>query len=415
MLFYTYDQSAWYLTNMKLKTLTLCTLLSASATVAVHAQATSDTQTAFDTQQTVNIQENKQATSVPSVQSQADDLYSQEQSFKQSADLIRTTYESQLYTLAAFKEGHYGLRMYRQTLDDKYSAAVWSDMARVASKLSGLSNDVQTMEQIVLYSEKRVASYVGDNDERSVRRYNITKHMPEYLYLGVDLLGSMARANEYGLEHKNDAKLREIIRRYDFSRYVTNEDMVKAWAAQLANQVYWLRQLGEQDVVDEFVETFKKAYPDSQDRKLSSQQYGNKIYGMTHVIFGDSEYYQHQVSEQEHQWIYDYFRDNIDTILLRAKEDVIAEVGLTFLLAGLEDDPVVEKTRLAIQASIDKDHGMIPSITGDFDLEYGEHRNVLAIMLLDWQQVNEAPTLKGNPKVFTTIPYGLIENQPLSK
>ncbi|MEZ9673066.1 DUF3541 domain-containing protein [Vibrio lentus] len=400
---------------MKLKTLTLCTLLSASATVAVHAQATSDTQTAFDTQQTVNIQENKQATSVPSVQSQADDLYSQEQSFKQSADLIRTTYESQLYTLAAFKEGHYGLRMYRQTLDDKYSAAVWSDMARVASKLSGLSNDVQTMEQIVLYSEKRVASYVGDNDERSVRRYNITKHMPEYLYLGVDLLGSMARANEYGLEHKNDAKLREIIRRYDFSRYVTNEDMVKAWAAQLANQVYWLRQLGEQDVVDEFVETFKKAYPDSQDRKLSSQQYGNKIYGMTHVIFGDSEYYQHQVSEQEHQWIYDYFRENIDTILLRAKEDVIAEVGLTFLLAGLEDDPVVEKTRLAIQASIDKDHGMIPSITGDFDLEYGEHRNVLAIMLLDWQQVNEAPTLKGNPKVFTTIPYGLIENQPLSK
>ncbi|MCC4854935.1 DUF3541 domain-containing protein [Vibrio lentus] len=400
---------------MKLKTLTLCTLLSASATVAVHAQATSDTQTAFDTQQTVNIQENKQATSVPSVQSQADDLYSQEQSFKQSADLIRTTYESQLYTLAAFKEGHYGLRMYRQTLDDKYSAAVWSDMARVASKLSGLSNDVQTMEQIVLYSEKRVASYVGDNDERSVRRYNITKHMPEYLYLGVDLLGSMARANEYGLEHKNDAKLREIIRRYDFSRYVTNEDMVKAWAAQLANQVYWLRQLGEQDVVDEFVETFKKAYPDSQDRKLSSQQYGNKIYGMTHVIFGDSEYYQHQVSEQEHQWIYDYFRENIDTILLRAKEDVIAEVGLTFLLAGLEDDPVVEKTRLAIQASIDKEHGMIPSITGDFDLEYGEHRNVLAIMLLDWQQVNEAPTLKGNPKVFTTIPYGLIENQPLSK
>lgn len=324
---------------MKLKTITLCTLLSAS--VAVHAQ------------------ENVQATTAVNIQSQADSLNSQEQSFKQSADLIRTTYESQLYTLPAFKEGHYGLRMYRQTLDDKYSAAVWSDMARVASKLSTLSNDVQTMEQIVLYSEKRVASYIGDNDERSVRRYNITKHMPEYLYLGVDLLGSMARANEYGLEHKNDAKLREIIRRYDFSRYVTNQDMVKAWAAQLANQVYWLRQLGEQDVVDEFVDTFKKAYPDDDDKKLSSQQYGNKIYGMTHIIFGDSEYYQHQVSEQDHQWIYDYFRENIDTILLRAKEDVIAEVGLTFLLAGLEDDPVVAKTRLAIQGSIDDTQGMI--------------------------------------------------------
>ena len=390
---------------MKLKTLTLCTLLSTSVAIAFHAQASSETNEAVD------VQENHNATSVPAVQSQAESLYSQEQSFKQSADLIRQTYESQLYTLPAFKEGHYGLRMYRQTLDDKYAAAVWSDMARVASKLSSLSNDVHTMEQIVLYSEKRVSSYVGDDDERSVRRYNITKHMPEYLYLGVDLLGSMARANEYGLKHKNDAKLREIIRRYDFSRYVTNEDMVKAWAAQLANQVYWLRQLGEQDVVDDFVETFKKAYPDDKDKKLSSQQFGNKIYGMTHVIFGDSEYYQHQVSEQEHQWIYDYFRENIDTILLRAKEDVIAEVGLTFLLAGLEDDPVVEKTRLVIQSSIDKQRGMIPSITGDFDLEYGEHRNVLAIMLLDWQQVNEAPTFKGNPKVFKTIPYGLVENK----
>ena len=380
---------------MKLKITLLCILLSVAFTIYA--------------------EDNSQKENVPSVQSQADALLSHEPLFKQSADLIRTTYESQLYTLPAFKEGHYGLRMYRQTLDDRYAAAVWSDMARVASKLNRLSNDVHTMEQIVLYSKQRVASYIDDNDERSARRYNVTQHMPEYLYLGVDLLGSMARANEYGLEHKNDAKLREIIRRYDFLRYVTNEDMIKAWAAQLANQVYWLRQLGEQDVVDEFVDTFKKTYPDDKDKKLSSQQYGNKIYGMTHVIFGDSEYYQHQVSEQDHQWIYDYFRENIDTILLRAKEDVIAEVGLTFLLAGLEDDPVVEKTRLAIQASIDKKQGMIPSITGDFDLEYGEHRNVLAIMLLDWQQVNEAPTLKGNPKVFTTIPYGLIENQPLSK
>ncbi|QPK06606.1 DUF3541 domain-containing protein [Vibrio kanaloae] len=375
---------------MKLKIILLCTLLSVAFTIYA--------------------EDNSQKENVPSIQSQANELRSHEPLFKQSADLIRTTYESQLYTLPAFKEGHYGLRMYRQTLDDRYAAAVWSDMARVASKLNRLSNDVHTMEQIVLYSKKRVASYIDDNDERSARRYNVTQHMPEYLYLGVDLLGSMARANEYGLEHKNDAKLREIIRRYDFSRYVTNEDMVKAWAAQLANQVYWLRQLGEQDVVDKFVDTFKKAYPDDKDKKLSSQQYGNKIYGMTHVIFGDSEYYQHKVSEQEHQWIYDYFRENIDTILLRAKEDVIAEVGLTFLLADLEGDPVVEKTRLAIQASINKKHGMIPSITGDFDLEYGEHRNVLAIMLLDWQQVNEAPTLKGNPKVFTKIPYGLVES-----
>ncbi|MGF1754420.1 DUF3541 domain-containing protein [Vibrio makurazakiensis] len=357
---------------MKLTKISLCLLLGATASFGSYAQATDSSQT-----------------------------------FEQSADVIRQTYEQQLYTLPAFKEGHYGLRMFRQTQDPKYTAAVWSDMARVTSRLNRFSEEVHTPQQIAEYSQRRLSGYVGETDERSVRRYNVTKTMPEYLYLGVDLLGSMARANEYELKHQDDKQLREVIRRYDFSKYATNQEMVEAWAAQLANQVYWLRQLGEQDVVEEFTDTFKATYPDDKDSTLSKQQYGNKLYGMTHIIFGDSEYYQHQVSEKEHQWIYDYFRENIDTILSQAKEDVIAEVGITFLLAGLEDDPVVHKTRLAIQKSIDTQKGMIPSVTGDFDLTYGEHRNVLAIMLLDWQQVNEAPTFEKHPKVFSNLPYGL--------
>ncbi len=329
------------------------------------------------------------------------------ESYEESADLIKQTYESQLYTLPAFKEGHYGLRMYRQTLDKKYSAAVWSDMARVASRLNRFAAEVNTPEQILLYSEKRIAGYQDDTDERSLRRYTVTKHMPEYLYLGVDLLGSMARANEYGLKHKEDKKLRQVIRRYDFSKYATDPEMIKAWAAQLANQVFWLRQLGEQDVVDPFIQAFRAAYPDSKDKKLSKQQYGNKLYGLTHIVFADSQYYQRKVSEKQYQWIFDYFRNNIDTILLRAKEDIIAEVGISFLLAGLDDDPVVEKTRAAIQKSIVVDRGMIPSVSGEFDLAYGEHRNVLAIMLLDWQKVNMAPTVTAQPKVFSNLPYGL--------
>ena len=340
--------------------------------------------------------------------SQAAVASTQQESFIESADLIRDTYESQLYTLPAFKEGHYGLRMFRQTLDSKYSAAVWSDMARVASRLNMFAAEVNTPEQILLYSEKRISGYADETDERSTRRYMVTKHMPEYLYLGVDLLGSMARANEYGLKHVDDDKLRQVIRRYDFNKYATDPEMIRAWAAQLANQVFWLRQLNEQDVVEPFIKAFQQTYPDHLDKKLSKQQYGNKLYGLTHIIFAESEYYQHKVDEKQYQWIYDYFRENIDTILLRAKEDVIAEVGISFLLAGLDNDPVVEKTRLAIQKSINQEKGMIPSITGDFDIVYGEHRNVLAIMLLDWQRVNEAPTAQEHPKVFSNLPYGLI-------
>ncbi len=76
----------------------------------------------------------------------------------------------------------------------------------------------------------------------------------------------MARADEYGLKHQQDKTLREIIRRYDFTRYATDKEMIEAWAAQLANQVYWLRQLGEQDVVNAFIEAFRATYPDDNDK-----------------------------------------------------------------------------------------------------------------------------------------------------
>lgn len=91
----------------------------------------------------------------------------------------------------------------------------------------------------------------------------------------------------------------------------------------------------------------------------------------------------------------------------------MAEVGIAFLLAGLEDDPVVLKTRQFIQAAVDKERGLIPSTSGDFDLSLGEHRNVLAIMLLDWRSVNRAPLAGKHSKVFADLPYGLIKKHPI--
>ncbi|MCW1890514.1 DUF3541 domain-containing protein [Vibrio chagasii] len=55
------------------------------------------------------------------------------------------------------------------------------------------------------------------------------------------------------------------------------------WAAQRI-KFYWLRQLGEQDVVDEFVDTFKSVSRRPRTRSFPSQQYGNKIWrGTCHL------------------------------------------------------------------------------------------------------------------------------------
>ena len=329
-------------------------------------------------------------------------------SFQASAEQIRQTYEPQLFTLPNSRVAHWGLRMYRQTLNVRYRATIGNDLARIASRLNYFAAEVNTVEQVESYAQVRLGSYQGSRNTRAQRRFRATQTMPEYLYV-IALLGAMARAEEYGLKHRDDQKLREALRRYDFAAYATNPKMIKAWAAQMANQVYWLQQLGEQDVVEPFVAAFRRAYPDSKDASLSRLQYGNKLYGMTHIIFADSKFYQRKVSEAQHQWIFDYFRANIDAILQRVKPDIVAEVGISFLLAELNDDPVVFKTRQFIQSHIDAEKGMIPSVTGGFALSSGGHRNVLAVMLLDWRSVNEAPTVSGHPKVFRSLPYGLVK------
>ncbi len=335
----------------------------------------------------------------------------QDLSFERDANAIKRTYESELYTFSAFKQGHYGLRMYRQTQDQKYKGAIWSDLARVASRLNEITTEIYTPDAIKAYSELRVNGYENSDAVRRKLRFEATVDQPEYLFLGIDLLGSMARADEYGLQHKEDDKLRAIIQRYDFSSYASDPEMIRAWAAQLANQVYWLKQLGEQDVTQTFIDAFRKTYPDDEDSDLTDQQYMNKLYGLTHIIIAASGYYQHEIKQADYQWIFDYYRNNIDTIMLRSKEDVIAEVGINLLLAGLYDDPIVVRAKQHIQASIDREYMMVPSVNGSTDLSGGEHRNVLAVMLLNWHKPQAIPTIQHQANMFSALPFGLIKKK----
>ena len=62
----------------------------------------------------------------------------------------------------------------------------------------------------------------------------------------------------------------------------------------------------------------------------------------------------------------------------------VAEVGICFALAGEADSPAVAKLRQVLVAAYRPELGMIPAVDGTHDIERGEHRNVLALMLLAW-------------------------------
>ena len=330
------------------------------------------------------------------------------QDFIAGSEQIKATYQQHLLSLPPFKLGHYAIRMYRQTGDSSYQTGIWVDTARVASNLNRIANELYSPLLIDQASKNIDKRYQNSDPVKESLRKKTLQQYPEYIELAVNLIGSMARADELGLKHIQDDKLRALLNHYDFKNYATDPDMIKAWAAQLSNQVYWLKQLGVQDIVGEYTSAFKKTYPDHLDAQLTDQQYANKIYGLTHIIIAASGYYQHSINEKDYQWVYDYFRSNIDTIIARTKEDVIAESGIVFLLAGLNDDPALIKTQRHILNSIDPKHNMVLSTTGSADISKGEHRNVLSAILLNWQGTNSSVNIQQSPHLFPTLPYGLV-------
>ena len=85
---------------------------------------------------------------------------------------------------------------------------------------------------------------------------------------------------------------------------------------KLANQVFWLNQLGLGDYRKEFREAVTETYPAELDDNISDQQFGNKIYTLTHIIIAASEYYRYPVDYDKYNEITDYFRNNLDSILV---------------------------------------------------------------------------------------------------
>lgn len=161
-------------------------------------------------------------------------------------------------------------------------------------------------------------------------------------------------------------------------------EVLALYAAQVANLVYYLHGLGVTDLRQDVMAAFREQYPPHRDRMLPDEEYRNKIYGMTHFVIAASDYYQKPVSAHTFRWVLDEFAASLDQILARTKEDIYTEVGISFLLAGETNHPAVSRLRDALLEAWNPQARIVPSEQGDTDLVAGEHRNVLAIMLLAW-------------------------------
>lgn len=294
---------------------------------------------------------------------------------------IQETLEKNLFTMAPRVQGHYGIRMYRQTGESRYLSSALYDFYVVQDHLNYLANN-HNKKGFVANEAKRLTDAMSKGKRGNLRRKSL-KRFPEFIYYADAMLRYSARLNEFGEEIPKEVIA--AISQYDFLTPLTDKQMIHAWAAQLANYVYWLKQLGLADYSNEYKVAFNEAYPDSKDSELSKSQFKNKLYGLTHFVFAASSYYQEYVTEEDFGWILTYFQNNEKRIFKEASADIIAEVGISHLLIGSEH-PMLRKTKDAVKRSYDKEAKFIPSISGKIEYSSGEHRNVLAMMLLNWQK-----------------------------
>lgn len=326
---------------------------------------------------------------------------------------IKTNLETNLYSLPPRVQGHYAIRQFRMTGDEKYANGALIDLLTIAERQAYFACNLDKPGFIKAESDY-AASKLGNGPRAKARKKAIQPY-PNFILFNDVLLRYASRIDEFGFTGPCHDLMIETLKKHNFEPELTDKKMIKAWAAQLVNYVFWAKQLGVGDYYPAYKKAFIKAYPDSKDAELSKAQFKNKIYGMTHFIFAASQYYQFEVDAKEYQWILDYFEKNIDRIIADTTEDITTEVGISFLITGHKNHPVTEKVKQYIIDSYHPEYQFILSPSGKFELSSGEHRNVLAMMLIDWPEqmspgpylANIASTKKNLPKmvkVKTSVP-----------
>ncbi|MDO6679911.1 DUF3541 domain-containing protein [Shewanella sp. 4_MG-2023] len=311
---------------------------------------------------------------------------------QQVRSAIQLNLEQNMYSLPPRIQGHYGLRMYRMTGDEKYANAALIDLITITERQNYFACNMDKPNFIKDEAEQAIS--VLGKGPRAKARKKALKPFPEFIFYSDILLRYASRTDELGFMGPCHEQMIKGLKAYDLTPALTDPKMITSWAAQLVNYVYWAKQLNVGDYVEVYKQAFIETYPDDKDNNLDKKQYRNKLYGMTHFIFASSGYYQEQVNAKDYQWILDYFNNNIDRILTDATDDIISEVGISFLLAGQPNHPVVKKTQNHIAASFIPEYQLIPSPRGNPNMVSGEHRNVLAMMLLDWpEKLHKGPYL----------------------
>ena len=311
---------------------------------------------------------------------------------------IRDHYEQSFAGLSPAKQRHYATRLYRITGQPDYLPTLYDDLIGDAAIPN---EDLQHLHrrEYRLQRAREIAHAYRDDTSKHRRRKQLLLAYDEIPF-AKNLLYYLHKVDQLGLSGKppfadTDNGL-DYLRQVDFARFVLNPTVIRAYSPQLANMVYYLHDLGIRDLRRDFRHRFRQVFPDLPPQ--AGPALNARLYGMTHILIAASGYYQRPIKRHDFPWIFDYFERHHREIIRFTKPDIYTEMALGFLLAGEDNHAVVHAVRSALERVYDDRARMIPSTRWGTDLDKGEHRNVLAIMLYHWpSHLHPGPDLSRYP------------------
>ncbi len=295
---------------------------------------------------------------------------------------IRQTYVKNMDKLTPYKRSHFAIRYYRMTGKSNLNSYI-SDYFDLINKglyksLRNFDKKEYALKRGEYYFDKLLIDY--GKKRKGIERQKYFKDKKDLLFY-IDLIEIGHIWNDMGFlkgEYKERyKKYLSYLKGMDLRSIFLDKELMKIYSTQLVTRVYQLKHHGVIDMEDDFTKRFQEIFKEPVEDDFA---FKNKIYSLTHFIIAASNYYQKKVSKREFAWIFKYFNENIHKIIKKTNADIISEVGLCYLLAGIETSSTLDLVTDYVTKSFDPKRGYIPRKKGS--LNESEHTNAVAFVLL---------------------------------